>query len=59
LLAPLAVDRALEAAYFVSLGDVERVPSLLLSPAARDPQGTSLAAFDVQRQLVFMKSAQE
>jgi hypothetical protein len=59
LLAPLAVDRALESAYFVSLGYVKRVPSLLLSTAARNPQGTSLAAFDVQRQLVFMKSAQE
>jgi hypothetical protein len=42
-----------------SLGYERRVPSLLLSTAARDPQGTSLAAFDVQRQLVFMKSAQE
>jgi hypothetical protein len=55
LLAPLAADRALESAY----GYERRVPSLLLSTAARDPQGTSLAAFDVQRQLVFMKSAQE
>src|SRR5687767_6780769 len=42
-----------------SLGDEKRVPSLLLSTAARNPQGTSLAAFDVQRQAVFMKSAQE
>jgi hypothetical protein len=40
------------------LGGQKCVPSLLRT-AARDPQGTSLAAFDVQRQLVFMKSAQE
>jgi hypothetical protein len=29
------------------------------SAQRRDPQGTLLAAFDVQRQSVFMKSAQE
>jgi hypothetical protein len=38
LLAPLAADRALEPAYFVvTRGTEERVPSLLLSTAARDP----------------------
>jgi len=58
LLAPLAADPALESAYFVSLGYEKRAP-LLLSTAARDPQGTLLAAFDVHHQLVFMKSAQE
>jgi hypothetical protein len=58
LLAPLAADRALESAYFV-VTRVRKACPLLLSTAARDPQGTPLAAFDVQRQLVFMKSAQE
>jgi hypothetical protein len=38
LLAPLAADRALEPAYFVvTRGTKERVPSLLVSTAARDP----------------------
>jgi hypothetical protein len=45
--------------YFVVTRVRKACPLLLLSTAARDPQGTSLAAFDVQRQLVFMKSAQE